>query len=227
MLRGLTENQRGWMSAVASATGGATLALGGLECVHQPQPHGDLMLPFPEREGALAEVIAWAREQRVRAIGWWDYEDPERPELLRHGFSSGWQPHWMALSELDPSFSDPRVEEAHDVPEYDAYGQALLALTRRRPRHSHLFVARVDGAFAGHAWLHVEGGVGGLFDLFVVPELRRRGLGRALTLTACARAAELGLPAVTLNAEGEGEPLYDALGFRSLGYGRTWWLHAP
>jgi hypothetical protein len=29
----------------------------------------------------------------------------------------------------------------------------------------------------------------------------------------------------TLNATGEGELLYRALGFRSLGHGQTWWLH--
>ena len=38
---------------------------------------------------------------------------------------------------------------------------------------------------------------------------------------------ELGLDAVTLNAEDAGEPLYRSLGFQSLGHGRTWWLHHP
>ena len=30
---------------------------------------------------------------------------------------------------------------------------------------------------------------------------------------------------MTLNATGEGELLYGAMGFESLGRGRTWWLH--
>jgi ribosomal protein S18 acetylase RimI-like enzyme len=89
------------------------------------------------------------------------------------------------------------------------------------------FVARVEDELAGFAWLHAPEGeeVAGIFDVVVFPAFRRRGLGRALTAAACARAAELGVDQITLNATGEGELLYRALGFRSLGHGRTWWLH--
>ena len=95
------------------------------------------------------------------------------------------------------------------MPEYDDYGQALLEGMPDRSRH---FVARVDGSFAGMAWLHERA----LFDVYVAEPFRRQGLGAALT-----RAAG---ETVVLNATGEGELLYRALGFRSLGRGRTWWL---
>jgi GNAT superfamily N-acetyltransferase len=119
--------------------------------------------------------------------------------------------------------SDPRVEEAREVPEYDDYGQALLALTRQRPQASFLFVAREDGSFAGHAWLHVAAGVGGIYDMFVVEASRRRGLGSALASAASAKAAALGIDTLTLNAEAE--EFWQALGFVDAGHGQTWWLH--
>ena len=66
--------------------------------------------------------------------------------------------------------------------------------------------------------------IGGIYDMGVLPDARRRGFGRALTLAALARARTLGCTSVTLNATGAGEPLYRSVGFESLGLGMTWWL---
>jgi hypothetical protein len=68
-------------------------------------------------------------------------------------------------------------------------------------------------------------GGAGIYDVDVVPSQRRRGLGRALTLAVCRAAARAGARVATLNATGEGELLYRALDFRSLGLGPTWWIH--
>ena len=216
MLERLIENQRSWMSAVASATGGPTFEAGGVTCVHQPLPHGEMLLPFPDRPPGAA-VLDYARDLGVRRIGCWTAT--RSLDLSDLGFGPGWQPHWMTAPAA-PAPIDPRVREVTEVPEYDDYGQKLLALTREGSR---LFVAREGDRFAGHAWLHPAAGVGGLFDVFVPEDLRRRGLGSALSRAASAKAAELGLEAVTLNAEFE--PLYESLGFRSLGHGQTWWRH--
>ena len=70
----------------------------------------------------------------------------------------------------------------------------------------------------------VDGAVAGIYDMGVLSSARRRGLGRALTLAAVARAREAGCASVTLNATGEGEALYRSVGFESLGLGMTWWL---
>ena len=226
MLRGLIPgNQRSWMRAVAGVTGGSTFAAGGVTCVHQPRPHAELLMWFPERLPG-ADVVERAEALGARTIGCW--AGGPWPELDAHlrqlGFEPGWQPHWM-VGRAEPSEADPRVTEPDDVPEYDGYGQALVAMTREEPQRSFLFVAREDGRFGGHAWLHVARSIGGLFDVFVPEDLRRRGIGSALTRAACSRAAELGLEAIALNAEGAGEHLYGPLGFRSRGYGQTWWRH--
>ena len=72
--------------------------------------------------------------------------------------------------------------------------------------------------------LNLADGEAGLFDMGVVPDARRRGIGLALTREACRLAAERGCRIVTLNATGEGMPVYHRAGFRSVGYGMTWWL---
>jgi GNAT superfamily N-acetyltransferase len=134
------------------------------------------------------------------------------------------------LARLALDEDDPRVSLVEAVPEYDGYGQALTALTRVRPQRTWLAVARVDDAYAGRAWAHLVGGRlggAGVYDVDVLARYRRRGLGRALTLAVCRAAAAAGARVATLNATGEGELLYRALGFRSLGLGQTWWLHRP
>jgi GNAT superfamily N-acetyltransferase len=214
VLERLTANQRSWMSAVASVTGGATFEVDGVVCVHQPLPHGEMLVPFPARPPSSG-VLDRAGGLGVRRISCWTAEDSL--DLSHLGFTRGWRPHWMAAPTTPAPF-DPRVSEATEVSEYDEYGQMLLALVGEG---SFLFVAREEGRFAGHAWLHVAAGVGGLFDVFVVEELRRRGLGAALSRAASAKAAALGIDTLTLNAEFE--PLYESLGFRSLGHGQTWW----
>jgi GNAT superfamily N-acetyltransferase len=208
------------MEAVARATGGSVFSAGGVDCVHQPPPHGELLVPFPDRAPGEA-VVARARELGVRRVGvWLASASPAVEEALPVlGFGPGWQPHWMSAPAARAP-ADPRVSEPREVPEYDDYGRALLALVGPT---TFLFVAREEGRFAGHAWLHVAAGVGGIYDVFVPEDLRRRGIGSALSLAASAKAAELGVETITLNAEFT--PLYESLGYGSLGHGRTWWRH--
>jgi GNAT superfamily N-acetyltransferase len=133
------------------------------------------------------------------------------------------------LAQLPIDDDDLRVSLVQRVPEYgDGYGAALVSLARAQPLRSWHAVARLDSAYAGHAWAHLaEGELGsaGIYDVDVLPRHRRRGLGAALTIAVCRAAADAGARVATLNATGEGELLYRALGFRSLGLGQTWWKH--
>ena len=214
MIHRASRNQQSWLSA----TGRRTFEAGGVTCVDRGD---ELLIPFPERLPS-EEVL----ELGFRRVGCWSAEPSEELDahMRRLGFDPGWEPHWMTAP-AGPSAPDPRVSEPTEVPEYDDHGRTLLALTRERPQTSFLFVAREDGRFAGHAWLHVAAGVGGIYDVFVAESARRRGLGRALAAAASARAAALGIDTLTLNAEAE--RFWEAVGFRSLGRGQTWWRHLP
>jgi ribosomal protein S18 acetylase RimI-like enzyme len=85
-------------------------------------------------------------------------------------------------------------------------------------------VFRRSGRVLGEVTVNVDDGQAGLFDMGVVAAARRRGIGLELARAACSLSAGRGCRLVTLNATGEGEPVYRRAGFRSVGFGMTWWL---
>jgi GNAT superfamily N-acetyltransferase len=232
LIRAAAHNHASWFRATATVAGGRVMRSAGLAWV-APPPGGEAILPFPRRASrpALDAMLGWCRRHDVAGIGCWTTGLESTTELaarlVARGFEWGWQAHWMAidLDALPLGHTDPRVSLATEVPEYGGHGRRMLALTSGRFWHA---VAREDGAYAGRAWAHVTGGklgCAGIYDVDVAPRARGRGLGRALTLAVCRAAAAAGARTATLNATGEGELLYGALGFRSLGHGQKWWIH--
>jgi len=195
---------------------GATLFLGSAEAV----------LAFPRADGDLSGAVGLACLAGAREIGCWSLalDTALGERLTRLGFQDGWQPHWMGIdptAAVEPGEHD--VERTTDCdPDLPYHSpqhlQALGADTH------HLVVRAGGGAPVGHAVLHVAGDVGGIYDMGVSPAARRRGIGSSLTRSAVALARGEGCASVTLNATGEGEPMYSRVGFRSLGRGMTWWL---
>jgi GNAT superfamily N-acetyltransferase len=215
VLRDVQRNHRSWFARRAEAVelDGVTVYLGSSVAT----------LAFPSPDADLQAAVDAARDRGVREVGCWSRALDER--LGRHlrglGFQDGWQPHWMGI---DPGQGhtvlpqraveqsgecSPELPYGHDAPVEDV------------ARH---FVVRDGGTIVGHVVLHVEGATGGVYDMGVAPPARRQGYGTALTLAAVAAARELGCSSLTLNATGEGEPLYRSVGFESLGHGVTWWL---
>jgi len=85
------------------------------------------------------------------------------------------------------------------------------------PPDGECLLAGVDGASAGIVMLKPAGpGTCEMNRMFVRPEARRRGVGRALCLRLMERARELGYRTMVLSAldqHHEALPLYHALGF--------------
>ena len=215
MLRDVQRNHRSWFARRAEAVelDGVTLYL----------LAGAGTLAFPSPDGDLETAVRTARERGVREVGCWSLAPDEGlgGRLLGLGFQDGWQPHWMGI---DPGQGQavpaeqaversaecsPTLPYGHDAPLDDVAGH---------------FVVRDGATIVGHVVLHVEGATGGVYDMGVAPPARRRGHGTALTRAAVAAARDLGCSSLTLNATGEGEPLYRSVGFESLGHGMTWWL---
>lgn len=77
------------------------------------------------------------------------------------------------------------------------------------------FVAELDGSPAGTATTTCYGGELAWIGMVLVdPDLRRRGVGRALLLHAIEYLRGLGIPCIKLDATPLGKQLYDRLGFQ-------------
>ncbi len=213
MLRDVERNHRSWFARGREAieVDGVTLYLGQTTAT----------LAFPRSDTDVETAARTAVEHGVSEIGCWALAPDERlgQRLLALGFQDGWQPHWMGLDPTRCTELPGRpVEESRECSADLPY--AHDPVPSDVARH---FVARDRGAPVGHVVLHVEGSSGGIYDMGVAPHARRQGHGTALTLAAVAAARDLGCGSVTLNATGEGEPLYRSVGFASLGHGMTWW----
>jgi GNAT superfamily N-acetyltransferase len=100
-------------------------------------------------------------------------------------------------------------------------------LARQKPRLTYHFAARRNGRLVGHSLLYLSPGplgIAGLYSVGVLLDARNQGIGRAVSLAACQYARALGCRYVLLNAA---TPIYERLGFVSLGYGQTWFMFPP
>ena len=228
LLRATAANHRAWFRRCAAVGEGRVERADGLELVVDGAG-GTIAFP---RAGSrtrtrrrLDATMGRADELGLRSMACWSLEEDRAlgALLLARGFEWGWQPHWMAreLTRL------PDLELEHPViPARGSQPRALpYASSRPLPPAARHLAVREAGEMVGHVVVNPWRGCAGIYDMGVVPGRRRQGIGRALTLAACGLARELGCTSAVLNATGEGEPLYRAVGFESLGLGRTWWLH--
>jgi GNAT superfamily N-acetyltransferase len=244
LVRAAAANQTEWMLRTAEAAGGTVHRERGVAWAVSA---AGAVLAFPElsRErlgGLLPQFLSTARRSEAREASCWSLlptePDTLGEELLSAGFRGGWQAHWMAR-EIEPRPPDPPPAgvqiglapptwKATDLP-WDGEGVARVRsrLADAHPRRVWHLGAWREGRPIGHAVLNVSSGrlgVGGIYDMGVAPAARRRGIGRALTLAALELARAQGCAFATLNATQDGEPLYQAVGFRSVGVAQTWWL---
>ncbi|MGH3110356.1 MAG: GNAT family N-acetyltransferase [Gaiellaceae bacterium] len=244
LVRAATANQTEWMVRTAEAAGGvvhrergATWAVSKVGAV----------IAFPElsRErlgGLLPQFLGAARRGDAPEASCWSLlpTEPQEldAELSAAGFREGWQANWMAVEVMPKRPEDPpggvqigiapATWRATGLP-WDGVGIADVRsrLAGGQPRRVWHLGAWRDGRPVGHALLNVSAGrlgVGGIYDMGVADDERRRGIGRALTLAALALAGTQGCAFATLNATPDGELLYRTLGFRSVGVAQTWWL---
>lgn len=76
------------------------------------------------------------------------------------------------------------------------------------------FVAEADGAIVGTGVTTLNGAVAWIGTIWVDPERRGHGLGKALTIATIEAAESAGCRTLLLVATPAGQPLYERLGFR-------------
>lgn len=252
------ENHRQLFSVNSVCLGGQVLKKEGIEWTYIDGNQASAVLfPSLTKDNAAEQLdllMASYRAQPPESAGYWSLI-PACPDnvglhLLARGWQPGWQPCWMAMDttirsvgySLPPGvhiIADNNIDVSgvKELP-YAADGlymsSTLLHLHADRAQR---FVAVMDNEVIGHCVLFFsEGdlGVAGMYCVGVLPSFRRKGIGNALVLAACAFAREKGHRYVILNANHQGRPVYEKAGFGFISYGITWWLigrryitHAP
>jgi GNAT superfamily N-acetyltransferase len=192
-----------------------------------------------EADAAIAACIARLRAHSVP--GSWHVGPSMRPadlgeRLLAHGFVHGGEEAGMAvdLLALNEGIAAPtglsvaRVGCDEELGEWTrtlaaGFGEgpheaewvgamyASIGLGDATPwRH---YLGQLDGRAVATASLFLAGGVAGIYFVFTVPDMRRRGIGAAITLAALRDARGLGCRVGVLGASRMGEPVYRRLGF--------------
>lgn len=244
LVRAAVANQTEWMLRTAEAAGGTVHRERGASWAASP---AGAVLAFPQvsRErllGLLPQFLSAAGRSRAGEASCWSLLPTEPEELgsalVAAGFGEGWQAHWMAVDiasragVVAPAGVEvglaPATWKATALP-WDGDGIAAVrsSLAGAQPRRVWHLGAWRNGRPVGHALVNVTTGrlgVAGIYDMGVANDERRRGIGRALTAAALQLAGSQGCGMATLNATPEGEALYRAAGFRSVGVAQTWWL---
>ncbi|MGN6797895.1 MAG: GNAT family N-acetyltransferase [Gaiellaceae bacterium] len=94
----------------------------------------------------------------------------------------------------------------------------MLEMLDRIPNRKQFrtFLATVDGAPAAASALLVTDDTAGLYNVGTLPEFRRRGLGRLVSLAALEAGSAAGCSIGVLDASPDGEPVYLGLGFEEV-----------
>jgi GNAT superfamily N-acetyltransferase len=231
LLEATARNHQDWFRHAALARGGSVATVAGAELYLA----ATATLAFPPPEVDLDAVMDAVRAAGCSGAGCWSLaEDPALgARLVARGFTWGWEPHWMAIDLEDLSSAEepgPGARERRRFEVIDAAPPYAETLPYRPSAPDAEDVdrlgVRLREKVVGGVAVQPRGAVAGIYDMGVVPKVRRRGIGLELTLAACRRARERGCRFAVLNATDEGEPVYARAGFRSLGRGRTWWYRA-
>nr|AGS49697.1 hypothetical protein [uncultured bacterium esnapd14] len=253
------DNSVTWMHRIVEAGGGTLFQEDGLHWAATWQPGREITAlvtrpPESSLRGRIDAIGAYGRANNVDIVSYWAMDAAWARQLdiwlCARGLRPGGRPHWMIIdlaayperSTLSSEYpmTLPDSFDDHTVPEllcYDPGSRHIRqALVRMRPQRVWQAVWWRDGAPVGTASINVtEGdlGIGGIHDLYFLPDARTPGLGLERFDDLVEFARGLGIRYAVANAADEAAPLYRVMGFRSLGFGQTWWLprhaaqHAP
>jgi GNAT superfamily N-acetyltransferase len=196
-------------------------------------------LAGPEVDARIAAFVARLGAREVP--GSWHVGPSMRPgdiaaRLLDHGFVHGDDEAGMAvdLRTVDDRQEAPsgmRIRQVRSHEDLDEWVRTLGAGFGEGPHEAEWvgsiysrvglhdatpwrhYLAHLDGRAVATASLFLAARVAGVYFVFTLPEVRRRGIGAAMTLACLREARRLGYRVGVLGASHAGESVYRRLGF--------------
>jgi ribosomal protein S18 acetylase RimI-like enzyme len=241
-------NQTGWLTHLAGTDD--TIWRRGEVTACIVADHGHLLIPGEPgfQQGDIDAGLAWLRNSGAERVLIWTDRDIRDFDiaLVSRGCGDSWNPRWMLrdLAEPLPAMPVPDavpvtieqadlsvlpdLEAASTVP-YVNIAESRGILAPHDAASMWMFVARQRPAsrIVGHltVFLPQDGSRwAGLYSAGVVQDMRRRGIGSALTAAGCRAVQAAGARYISLNATPDGERAYRKVGFAIVGDGRTWYL---
>ncbi len=225
LLRAVADNHRDWMERWAVQAGGGVVPVDGAELFLSDEAN-----LFPSTAPDPDTLLAAIRAHDCAGVGYWSLGGDDRlgARLVARGFGWGWRPHWMAI-DLD---DEARFAAAPDLG-FDVVVAPRSPFARTLPYAPPAGIddppgvlrlgVRLREKVIGQISINPTGAIAGIYSMGVAPRVRGRGIATALTTAACRLAIEHGCRYAVLNATDDGERVYRHVGFRSLGWGQTWW----
>jgi len=145
-----------------------------------------------------------------------------RERLVRHGFEHAGDNPGMAAPLSRIRFPPPTsiaIERVLDLDTLRTWNAVPRGVDERFALYASAFdafthyIALADGLAVGCASLFIAGGAAGIYNVFTIPELRKQGIGAALTAFALRDARDRGCTLSVLQASPMSVALYRALGF--------------
>ncbi len=166
----------------------------------------------PDNIGSLLEQLGVQRACEVpgMAIDLAVIDDP--PETLSNFTiqkvsGAEMQSRWAQLAGVGTGFPDA-VSEA----------MARLEATLTDPQYQaqHRYIGSLNDTPVATSALVLDSGVAGIYAVATIPEVRRKGIGRIMTVVPLLEARRLGYRVGILQASSMGYPIYQKIGFRDV-----------
>jgi GNAT superfamily N-acetyltransferase len=207
---------------------------------HDPWLNGVLASQPPQSDPCpfIGESQAYFKSAGVERFSWWlDIETPRQrwaAQLEAHGFRRDTSLAGMALdldqlpakAPVPPGFRLQTVQSAAEMPQWghifarsfgrspefgEKYGNFLGSLGTVLPIH--YFVGVLEGKPVAVSALFLGSGIAGIYDVGVLPEARKRGLGAAMIQQPLLEARSISYHIAALQAAEDEIAYYKRLGF--------------